>query len=157
MLCVCVCVEVEPAVVWLYYVLLMMRNDERPGNRVIPMRILMRESSSSSSPSCYMVYILVVIVMIYSLVLVVSDVWRRFRVIRTRPKTTMNPVYWMGRIRIRVSPPSALDVYELVSIDMHDELYDVMFPFVNHIPRVVVTISNLFAQPVQVTAAMIRE
>jgi hypothetical protein len=28
-------------------------------------------------------------------------------------------------------PPSALDVYEL-SIDMHDELYDVMFPFVNH-------------------------
>lgn len=59
----------------------------------------------------------------------------------------------MGRIRIRVSRPSALDVYELVSIDMHDELYDVMFPFVNHIPRVVVTISNLFAQPVQVAAA----
>jgi hypothetical protein len=34
----------------------MMRNDERPGNRVIPMRILMRENSSSSSPSCCMVY-----------------------------------------------------------------------------------------------------
>jgi hypothetical protein len=101
----------------------------------------------------FMLYgILVVIVMIYSLVLVVSDVWRRFRVIRTRPKTTMNPVYWMGRIRIRVSPRQ-LWMYTSSALICTTSCMTWCFHLLT-IPRVVVTISNLFAQPVQVTAAM---